>query len=51
MEGVSDSRFPKLEEGRIPLLDDSHVAMRSIWMPAFNAVYVCVPAARFRSMT
>ena len=28
MNGVSKSRFPKLEEGRIPLLDDSHVAMR-----------------------
>ena len=28
LEGVEVSRFPKLEEGRIPLLDDSHVAMR-----------------------
>jgi formate dehydrogenase major subunit len=27
MNGVEASRFPKLEEGRIPLLDDSHVAM------------------------
>jgi formate dehydrogenase major subunit len=27
MNGVEGSRFPKLEEGRIPLLDDSHVAM------------------------
>ena len=25
--GVTTSRFPKLEKGRIPLLDDSHVAM------------------------
>jgi len=27
LNGVAESRFPKLEEGRIPLLDDSHVAM------------------------
>ena len=27
LNGVTESRFPKLEEGRIPLLDDSHVAM------------------------
>ncbi|MFN3614721.1 MAG: formate dehydrogenase subunit alpha [Rubrimonas sp.] len=26
--GVFESRFPKIEEKRIPLLDDSHVAMR-----------------------
>ncbi|WP_150122125.1 2Fe-2S iron-sulfur cluster-binding protein, partial [Sulfitobacter sp. HI0129] len=25
--GVQQSRFPKLEEARVPLLDDSHVAM------------------------
>ncbi len=27
-QGVADSRFPPLEKARVPLLDDSHVAMR-----------------------
>ncbi|NND19950.1 MAG: 2Fe-2S iron-sulfur cluster binding domain-containing protein, partial [Silicimonas sp.] len=29
-QGIETSRFPRLEEGRIPLLDDSHVAGRLI---------------------
>src|SRR6056297_1428962 len=27
-QGLSESRFPTLEAGRIPLLDDSHLAMK-----------------------
>ncbi|WP_212525493.1 formate dehydrogenase subunit alpha [Actibacterium sp. MT2.3-13A] len=43
--GVSDSRFPKLEEGRIPLLDDSHVAMR-VNLDACIQCGLCVRACR-----
>ncbi|MEQ9692584.1 formate dehydrogenase subunit alpha [Shimia sp. SDUM112013] len=43
--GVSDSRFPKLEEGRIPLLDDSHVAMR-VNLDACISCGLCVRACR-----
>ncbi|MGC9370434.1 MAG: formate dehydrogenase subunit alpha [Paracoccaceae bacterium] len=43
--GVSDSRFPKLEEGRIPLLDASHVAMR-VNLDACIQCGLCVRACR-----
>ncbi|WP_300546643.1 formate dehydrogenase subunit alpha [Roseovarius sp.] len=43
--GVSQSRFPKLEEGRIPLLDDSHVAMR-VNLDACISCGLCVRACR-----
>ncbi len=43
--GVHDSRFPKLEAGRIPLLDDSHVAMR-VNLDACIQCGLCVRACR-----
>lgn len=43
--GVSESRFPKLEERRIPLLDDSHVAM-SVNLDACIQCGLCVRACR-----
>ncbi|MEL6689386.1 MAG: molybdopterin-dependent oxidoreductase, partial [Pseudomonadota bacterium] len=43
--GVSASRFPKLEDGRIPLLDDSHVAM-SVNLDACIQCGLCVRACR-----
>lgn len=43
--GVSESRFPKLEDGRIPLLDDSHVAMR-VNLDACIQCGLCVRACR-----
>ncbi|MDO6728309.1 formate dehydrogenase subunit alpha [Cognatishimia sp. 1_MG-2023] len=45
LNGVSESRFPKLEEGRIPLLDDSHVAM-SVNLDACISCSLCVQACR-----
>lgn len=45
MQGVSESRFPKLEQGRIPLLDDSHVAM-SVSLDACIQCGLCVRACR-----
>ncbi len=45
MNGVEESRFPKLEEGRIPLLDDSHVAMR-VNLDACIQCGLCVRACR-----
>ncbi|WP_339761383.1 formate dehydrogenase subunit alpha [uncultured Sulfitobacter sp.] len=45
LEGVEASRFPKLEEGRIPLLDDSHVAMR-VNLDACIQCNLCVRACR-----
>lgn len=45
MNGVEASRFPKLEEGRIPLLDDSHVAMR-VNLDACIQCGLCVRACR-----
>jgi formate dehydrogenase major subunit len=42
---VSTSRFPKLEDGRIPLLDDSHVAMR-VNLDACIQCGLCVRACR-----
>lgn len=43
--GLDVSRFPKLEEGRIPLLDDSHVAM-SVNLDACIQCGLCVRACR-----
>ena len=43
--GVSESRFPKLEKERIPLLDDSHVAMR-VNLDACIQCGLCVRACR-----
>ncbi|WP_300535013.1 formate dehydrogenase subunit alpha [uncultured Mameliella sp.] len=45
INGVDASRFPKLEEGRIPLLDDSHVAM-SVNLDACIQCGLCVRACR-----
>ncbi|WP_136440917.1 formate dehydrogenase subunit alpha [Pacificoceanicola onchidii] len=45
LAGVSESRFPKLEEGRIPLLDDSHVAMK-VNLDACISCGLCVRACR-----
>ncbi len=44
-QGVSDSRFPKVEQTRIPLLDDSHVAM-NINLDACIHCNLCVRACR-----
>ncbi len=44
-QGVAASRFPKLEDGRIPLLDDSHVAM-SVNLDACIQCGLCVRACR-----
>ena len=44
-QGVLGSRFPKLEDGRIPLLDDSHVAM-SVNLDACIQCGLCVRACR-----
>ncbi|MBI6630935.1 formate dehydrogenase subunit alpha [Pontibaca salina] len=43
--GVSESRFPKLEQDRVPLLDDSHVAMR-VNLDACIQCGLCVRACR-----
>ncbi|MEO9698586.1 MAG: formate dehydrogenase subunit alpha [Tateyamaria sp.] len=43
--GIDQSRFPKLEEGRIPLFDDSHVAM-SVNLDACIQCGLCVRACR-----
>ena len=45
MQGVEESRFPKLEDGAIPLLDDSHVAM-SVNLDACIQCGLCVRACR-----
>jgi len=42
---VSESRFPKLEDGRIPLLDDSHIAM-NVNLDACIQCGLCVRACR-----
>lgn len=44
-QGVQTSRFPKLEDGRIPLLDDTHVAM-SVNLDACIQCGLCVRACR-----
>ncbi|MAU51874.1 MAG: formate dehydrogenase subunit alpha [Roseovarius sp.] len=43
--GVTESRFPKMEQARIPLLDDSHVAMR-VNLDACIQCGLCVRACR-----
>lgn len=43
--GLSESRFPPLEQDRVPLLDDSHVAMR-VNMDACIQCGLCVRACR-----
>ena len=45
LTGVSESRFPKLEQDRVPLLDDSHVAM-SVNLDACIQCNLCVRACR-----
>jgi formate dehydrogenase major subunit len=45
LNGVSESRMPKLEKERIPLLDDSHVAM-SVNLDACIQCGLCVRACR-----
>jgi formate dehydrogenase major subunit len=45
MQGVTESRFPKIEQPRVPLLDDSHVAM-SINLDACIHCNLCVRACR-----
>ncbi|HSF94010.1 MAG TPA: formate dehydrogenase subunit alpha [Thermohalobaculum sp.] len=45
LQGVSTSRFPKIEHDRIPLLDDSHVAMR-VNLDACIHCNLCVRACR-----
>ncbi|MBF9032873.1 formate dehydrogenase subunit alpha [Rhodobacterales bacterium HKCCE2091] len=44
-QGVTESRFPPLERDRIPLLDDSHVAMR-VNLDACIQCNLCVRACR-----
>ncbi|WP_353475628.1 formate dehydrogenase subunit alpha (plasmid) [Salipiger sp. H15] len=45
LTGVSESRFPAMEKARIPLLDDSHVAMR-VNLDACIQCNLCVRACR-----
>mgnify|MGYP001585118354 FL=1 len=45
INGIDQSRFPKMEDGRIPLLDDSHVAM-SVNLDACIQCGLCVRACR-----
>jgi formate dehydrogenase major subunit len=45
LNGVEQSRFPKMDEGRVPLLDDSHVAM-SVNLDACISCNLCVRACR-----
>ncbi|MEM9715812.1 MAG: formate dehydrogenase subunit alpha [Pseudomonadota bacterium] len=45
VQGVTESRFPKLEKQRVPLLDDSHVAM-NVNLDACIQCNLCVRACR-----
>ncbi|AVO39716.1 formate dehydrogenase subunit alpha [Pukyongiella litopenaei] len=45
LAGVAESRFPPLEPARVPLLDDSHVAMR-VNLDACIQCGLCVRACR-----
>ncbi len=45
LNGVEESRFPKLERDRVPLLDDTHVAMR-VNLNACIQCNLCVRACR-----
>ncbi len=44
-QGVSESRFPRIEKDRVPLLDDSHLAM-SVNLDACIHCNLCVRACR-----
>ncbi len=44
-QGVSESRFPRIEKERVPLLDDSHLAM-SVNLDACIHCNLCVRACR-----
>ncbi|PQO22314.1 formate dehydrogenase subunit alpha [Rhodobacteraceae bacterium WD3A24] len=44
-QGLGESRYPALEPGRVPLLDDSHVAMR-VNLDACIQCGLCVRACR-----
>ncbi len=44
-QGVSESRFPAMDRARVPLLDDSHVAMR-VNLDACIQCNLCVRACR-----
>ncbi|HUF55038.1 MAG TPA: molybdopterin-dependent oxidoreductase, partial [Thermohalobaculum sp.] len=45
LQGVRDSRFPAIERDRVPLLDDSHLAMR-VNLDACIHCNLCVRACR-----
>ncbi|MEM7188013.1 MAG: formate dehydrogenase subunit alpha [Pseudomonadota bacterium] len=45
MQGVEESRFPKIEKERVPILDDSHVAMR-VNLDSCISCNLCVRACR-----
>ncbi|MEM6904962.1 MAG: 2Fe-2S iron-sulfur cluster-binding protein, partial [Pseudomonadota bacterium] len=45
LQGVADSRFPKIEKERVPLLDDSHAAMR-VNLDSCISCNLCVRACR-----
>ncbi|MEM1362930.1 MAG: 2Fe-2S iron-sulfur cluster-binding protein, partial [Pseudomonadota bacterium] len=45
LNGVEESRFPELEPSRVPILDDSHVAMR-VNLDACIQCNLCVRACR-----
>ncbi|PCH97841.1 MAG: formate dehydrogenase subunit alpha [Rhodobacteraceae bacterium] len=45
MQGLTDSRFPKIEQTRVPLLDNSHVAM-NVNLDACIQCNLCVRACR-----
>ncbi|WP_428929028.1 formate dehydrogenase subunit alpha [Marinibacterium sp. SX1] len=45
LNGVTESRFPKLEKSRVPLLDNSHVAM-NVNLDACISCNLCVRACR-----
>ncbi|MEM9046655.1 MAG: 2Fe-2S iron-sulfur cluster-binding protein, partial [Pseudomonadota bacterium] len=45
MQGVSDSRFPKIEQDRVPRLDDSHLAMK-VNLDSCIHCNLCVGAGR-----
>ena len=45
LQGVTESRFPAIEKSRVPLLDDSHVAMR-VNLDACIHCNLCVRACR-----
>ncbi|MEM6546290.1 MAG: formate dehydrogenase subunit alpha [Pseudomonadota bacterium] len=45
LQGVSDSRLPRIEKERVPILDDSHVAMRVNLDSCINC-NLCVRACR-----